>query len=128
MIPVKFSRKGCTVVSGLWDDYYFPEKHYLATDVDIDHLVPLKNAHDSGGAHWTVDQKRIFANDEENLVITYKKYNREKGSQGIDTWLPKDKSYACQYVQDWVKIKKKYELTLSARERESFELLMKNCR
>jgi hypothetical protein len=124
---VNLSKKGCSVVSGLWEDYYYPEKHQLAKDVDIDHLVPLKNAHDSGGFAWSENQKREFANDEENLVITNRKYNRQKGSQGIDTWLPVDKVYACKYIKDWMKIKNKYGLKISESEQKSYDLLIKSC-
>lgn len=126
-IPVQFAKKGCTVRSGQWDDYYFDEELVLAKDVDIDHLVPLKNAHDSGGATWSESEKEKFANDEDNLVITNRKHNRQKGSQGIDTWLPSDKNYACKYIKDWINIKKKYALRVSVAEQNSFDLLIKDC-
>jgi hypothetical protein len=101
------------VVCGIWHDSYYPEIHLLAKQVDIDHLVPLKNAHLSGGMDWNPRRKEIFANDPENLVITKRSYNREKGPKGIDGWLPLHKKYACKYVQDWVKIKKKYSLKIT---------------
>jgi hypothetical protein len=124
---VVLSKKGCTVKGGLWQDYYYPEKHTSADQVDIDHLVPLKHAYDHGGKIWTEKQKRDFANDEENLVITNRKYNREKGSQSIATWLPLHKNYACKYLLDWMKIKKKYALEITSEEQKSFDQGIKSC-
>ena len=67
--PVKFKRnKGCTVTWGTWFDLYTGQTFFKASDVDIDHVVPLKHAHEHGGASWSRRQKRIFANDMENLL------------------------------------------------------------
>lgn len=114
--PVTFDRKGCRVIKGKWKDYYYPEVHVIAKIVDIDHLVPLKHAHDTGGEKWTALRKEAFANDPDNLVITNKSYNRKKGSKGIDSWLPVHKEYACKYIKDWLRIKKKYDLKLTVKE------------
>jgi hypothetical protein len=124
---ITLNKKGCKVVSGSWDDYYYPEKLHQARQVDIDHLIPLKNAHISGGANWTLEKKKEFANDPENLVITNKRYNRSKGSKGIDSWLPVDKSYACKYVHDWIKIKTKYQLQFSEKELFTIKTIKPTC-
>lgn len=121
-IPVVFTKSGCSVKSGQWEDYYYPEVLTDAKRIDIDHLVPLKHANNSGGDIWTKDKKQEFANDSENLVITNLKYNRQKGSQGIDTWLPSNKDYACKYMKDWVHIKTKYNLSFSSEEQKSIKL------
>ncbi len=113
---VTFNKKGCTVVAGKWDDYYYPETHTIAKKVDIDHLVPLKNAHETGGYRWTKKRRETFANDPENLVVTNLRYNRKKGAKGIDGWLPVHRDYACKYIKDWVKIKKKYNLEMTSKE------------
>jgi hypothetical protein len=128
LIPVATKKKGCKIVSGAWDDYYFNEKLYTAKQVDIDHLIPLKNAHLNGASEWTSQEKEIFANDPENLVITNKRYNRSKGAKGIDKWLPIEKPYACKYVRDWVKIKKKYGLNLSEPEVYSINAIKPTCK
>lgn len=126
-VPVTYtSRKdglNCTVATGKWDDYYYPETLTKASDVDIDHLVPLKHAHDSGGSNWPKELKRKFANDPDNLVITNKVYNRQKGAKTPLEWMPVDRSYACKYMKDWIKVKKKYSLNISQKELEHFKLL-----
>lgn len=119
LIPVKSKKRGCKIVTGRWNDYYYPEVHVSAKKVDIDHLVPLKNAHLSGGESWSKDKKERFANDSENLVITNLKYNRKKGSKGIDRWLPVNPDYACKYIRDWIKIKRKYDLRILAAEEKT---------
>jgi hypothetical protein len=115
------------VKSGQWNDYYYPETLGTAKLVDIDHVVPLKHAHDVGAASWTPTEKEKFANDPENLVITNRSYNRQKGAKGIDQWLPRHRDYACKYVSDWLKIKKKYTLKLNDSERSTLEALRKDC-
>lgn len=121
LIKVKFEKNGCKVRAGKWADYYYPEFHTQATQVDIDHLVPLKSAHRTGGAKWSAELKEKFANDPENLVITKKSYNRKKGDKGIDGWLPVHEDYACKYIKDWIKIKAKYNLELSQAEKKSIK-------
>lgn len=119
---VTFKKNGCQVKAGKWADYYYPEYHLLASDVDIDHLVPLKNAHLTGGANWSSKDKETFANDPENLVITKRSYNRKKSDKGIDGWLPVHQTYACKYITDWKKIKKKYNLQLSQAEKNTINI------
>jgi hypothetical protein len=118
---VVMDKRGCRVKSGKWKDYYYPEDHTLAAKVDIDHLVPLKYAHDNGAAGWSEAHKEVFANDPENLVITNRSYNRQKGAKGIDQWLPRHKEYACKYIRDWMKIKKKYKLIIKDQERTAVQ-------
>jgi hypothetical protein len=124
---VKLNRKGCKIVSGEWDDFYYSEKLYLAKKVDIDHLIPLKNAHLSGGADWGNDLKKEFANDPENLVVTNLKYNRQKGAKGIDSWLPVNKKYACKYVKKWIYVKNKYQLTILKDEKHTIDVIRSEC-
>ena len=127
LVPVKMNKKGCIVVEGKWQDYYFDETLLIGKQVDIDHLVPLKNAHDSGGSSWDEAKKEAFANDPENLVITNKKYNRTKSSKGIDKWLPVSLNYTCKYVKDFLHIKTKYKLELKSGETQTVDLLKKKC-
>jgi hypothetical protein len=122
------SKKGCRIKSGSWDDYYYPETISDMKQIDVDHLIPLKHAYDTGGANWSPEKKEQFANDPENLVITNKKYNREKGAKGIDQWLPVNKAYACKYVRDWIKVKKKYGLNLLKDELGTIHQIKVNCR
>lgn len=128
LVAVTMNKKGCVVKKGRWNDYYYPEVHTLASKVDIDHLIPLKHAHEVGGAGWSAWEKEKFANDPANLVITNRSYNRQKGAKGIDEWLPRHQAYACKYVRDWIKIKSKYSLRTSPAEINTIESLKDDCR
>lgn len=122
--PVTFTnKKECTVKTGTWDDFYYNEVITTAKDADIDHVIPLKHANDIGGEAWSPEQKEKFANDPDNLIITNKSYNRQKGAKTIAEWLPVDRTYACRYVIKWFDLKRKYNLKISKEEVESRHLL-----
>jgi hypothetical protein len=114
---VRYAKKGCKIVSGEWEDFYTGEVYRKASLVDIDHVVSLKEAHDSGGARWSTEDKRRFANDTENLVVTGRWINRDKGAKSPRDWLPAQKERACRYLQKWLGIKKKYQLSVDSRDR-----------
>lgn len=112
-VTYRKSRRGlCTVKTGKWNDFYFDEVQNRASMVDIDHVVPLKNAWDSGAHNWSKFEREQFANDPLNLVITNRKYNRQKGAQTPLTWAPIDRKYYCKYLLRWIKVKQKYELLI----------------
>jgi hypothetical protein len=114
----KKNKKNCYVLSGLWEDYYYPEHLTRSKDVDIDHIVPLKHAWDLGAWQWSAQKRQEFANDPLNLAVTHKKYNRQKGPKSILDWLPVHKNYACRYQLDWLNVKEKYLLPISQDEKE----------
>lgn len=103
--------KECVVLTGKWEDYYFPETLQNASDIDIDHVVPLKEAWLSGASFWKAKKRESFANDPENLVITSKHTNRKKGANTPLTWAPSVREYYCKYLKQWIYIKNKYDLT-----------------
>lgn len=123
LVPVTFSRKTCTVKTGKWIDFYTGEIFFTASQVEIDHVVPVKLAHDLGGHSWDPTRKRQFYNDEDNLVITSKRNNAQKSANDITVWQPAKKDRACAQAQRWVLIKKRYQLPISATESEYLKLL-----
>jgi hypothetical protein len=127
LVPVEFNKKGCRVVHGKWDDFYHTQVHTNASQVDLDHVVALKNAHLSGGANWSHRSKEEFANDPENLVITNRAYNRKKGAKGVDKWLPVKKEYACKYVKKWMSVKNQYSLRILATEQKTIDQIRAEC-
>lgn len=114
--PVEMSKSGCTVKSGLWESFYFPEKFTLASQIQIDHVVPVAEAHRSGGAQWNSEQKAKFYNDPENLVISCSKHNGQKSDKTIAEWSPIHREYNCKWVKKYIQIKKKYNLKISTQE------------
>lgn len=128
-VPVKFKgTRHCTVVSGEWFGVYTGKTFTKASDVDVDHIVPLAHAHRHGADKWTRDQRRTFANDFENLVVVDDAANQSKSDQAPHEWLPPRKDYWCEYGRRWQRIKEKYRLWFSSRERETLGMLAETCR
>lgn len=128
-VSVKFKdTRHCTVVSGEWFGVYTGKTFTKASDVDVDHIVPLAHAHRHGADKWTRDQRRAFANDFENLVVVDDAANQSKSDQAPHEWLPPRKDYWCEYGRRWQRIKRKYQLWYSVQERKTLELLAEACR
>lgn len=96
------------VVSGRWISLYSGRVFYNASDLDIDHIVPLSWAWKHGADEWTRDKREQFANDPRNLVAVGASLNRSKGDKGLDEWLPPTNQK--QYKLRFQRIVKLYEL------------------
>ena len=117
------SANRCSIVRGRWNDPYTGKIYYKATDLDIDHIVPLKWAWEHGANRWIAEKREKFANDPVNLIAVDKSANRSKGAQGPLEWLPPNNAYHCQYVTRFVRIKQQYGLTLSGKEQKEMDRL-----
>ncbi|QOL79385.1 HNH endonuclease family protein [Pseudooceanicola spongiae] len=109
--PVTWNKAGCTVLRGRWLDPYTGQIFLDASDLDIDHVVPLAYAHERGAATWTRDKRIAFANDRRNLFAVKASENRSKGAQGPAEWLPSDSGFQCQYMLRFDRIMKLYGLS-----------------
>ena len=105
---------GCRVVSGLWKLPYSGGSTTSASQIDIDHIIPLKWAHGHGGDRWSDARKKAFANDPENLMATSSSANRSKGARGPDEWMPAINR--CRYAQRWEGLIEKYGLVTATSE------------
>ena len=85
--------------------------------VDIDHVVPLKDAWVKGAAQWDDARREVFANDPLNLVPTSASLNRQKGGSDAASWLPPDKAARCWYVARQVAVKHRYGLWVTEAEK-----------
>ena len=91
-------------------DPYSGKTFYKTDDIEIDHIVPLSLAHKLGGYLWTPQQKKVFANDKENLIRVSKTCNRSKGSKSISQWMPQNTNYHAEYIKQYDYIIQKYKL------------------
>lgn len=113
--PVQLSADGCHVIAGRWHDGY---NHTVLTnpkDIDIDHRIPLAEAHRSGADRWTAAQRRNFANayqDQDSLVITSASTNRSKADGDPASWLPLGAGRTCDYIAAWIRTKQRWQLTM----------------
>ncbi|GAA5442279.1 hypothetical protein Misp06_00453 [Microbulbifer sp. NBRC 101763] len=122
--PVTYTRSnGCKVDTGLWLDPYTGNFYSKASDLDVEHIVPLKWAHDHGGAAWSREKKRRFAEDIENLWLVDDGRNQSKGHKGPDEWMPPYEPVGKIYVQRFISIVEKYGLRLSIAESKQLRAL-----
>ncbi|MBY0498768.1 MAG: HNH endonuclease family protein [Nitrosomonas sp.] len=127
-IPVQFKdSRECTAIIGEWYGAYTGNTFTKASDLDIDHIVPLAHAHRHGAENWTKEQREIFANDFENLIAVSNSANRSKGDKSPHEWLPPLESYWCEYGKRWKRIKDKYRLWYSQQERLTLDQLAGTC-
>ncbi|MEU3093214.1 HNH endonuclease family protein, partial [Streptomyces massasporeus] len=108
----------CRAVSGRWVSVYDGKTFTDASDLDIDHMVPLANGWRSGANTWTQEERKAFANDltYPQLLAVSAASNRSKGDQGPDEWKPPSQAYWCTYARAWVSVKSDYELSVTEAE------------
>lgn len=130
-IPVAFKdERRCQVASGEWVGPYTGTLVTEASDLDIDHMVPLANAHRSGGWQWPEDRKELYANHLDypgHLVAATQPANRAKSDKGPEAWRPDDRGYWCQYALDWIEIKRSWELTATPNEADALREMVESC-
>jgi len=120
----------CQVLSGEWVDPYTGQTIYESSNLDIDHMVPLKNAHDSGGWQWNATKKKEFANDRSypnHLIAVTSSANRQKGAKGPEDWKPSNTDYWCTYAISWTDIKGKWNLTVTEAELFALQEMLNYC-
>ena len=100
------------------------------SDLDIDHLVPLKNAYLSGGWKWDPEIRERYANyldDESHLVAVTARANRSKGAKGPEEWRPRDEGYWCEYAFHWTEVKTRWQLTMTKAEADAVLEMLSTC-
>jgi S1-C subfamily serine protease len=130
-IEVSFVQdNSCYVSSGKWFDPYNGEFLYEASQIDIDHFIPLYNVHISGGWLWSEEKKTQFANnlnDPDLLIAVESRTNREKSSHTPDQWKPENTSYWCEYAYDWIRIKYEWNLSVTQNEWDALQEMTATC-
>lgn len=121
---------GCSIANGRWVSVYDGAITTDASKFDIDHVVALKEAWDSGANGWTSARRRDFANDLTNafsLVAVSASSNRSKSDQDPADWLPSRTAYRCAYVREWIKVKKAWNLSVDQREYDALARVLGRC-
>ncbi|MEV0524981.1 HNH endonuclease family protein [Streptomyces sp. NPDC050439] len=119
----------CAATSGTWKSPYDGGTWTAASDVDIDHVVPLSEAWKSGASGWTTAQREGFANDlsRPQLIAVTDNVNQSKGDQDPAEWMPPTASYHCYYARMWVDVKHHYSLTVNAAEKTKLSSVLNGC-
>ena len=130
LVPVKKSGARCTITSGKWLSAYDGRTWLLGRDVQIDHLVSLKEVWDSGGWAWSAAQRSEYANDLVNgitLNVTTKSENAKKDEKDPSNYLPPLVSYRCAYLANWVAVKVQWKLSMDQSEYGRVRKLLQGC-
>jgi hypothetical protein len=130
LVPLQLDARGCRGLSGLWFDPFTARLFTNPRDLDIDHLVPLKEAHESGGHAWRADVRRAYANDLANpghLIAVHNGTNRSKGARDPAEWLPPNEAYHCAYVRAWIDVKRAWNLSMDRAEVAAIRRVLAGC-
>ena len=109
----------CAVVEADWISAYDGVKTSDRSTVEIDHVVALKEAWDSGAWGWNEAQRTAFANDTSDsrtLLAVSSSSNRSKSDRDPSNWLPSLRGYVCTYVSNWISIKARWNLSMDQSE------------
>ncbi len=129
----KEKTRECVVLSGTLIDPFsgetinFVRGNVSSMEVQIDHVVALSNAWQTGAFKLSIKDRTAFANDPLNLLAVKGRLNSQKRDGDAATWLPPLKSYRCDYVLRQMAVKIKYKLWFTAPEKEAMIRILKSC-
>ena len=129
IVPAQGSR--CSLSDGEWISRYDGlTEQGNGRGFDVDHLVPLAEAWQSGARGWTADRRERYANDlgyEHSLIAVSARSNRSKGARDPATWLPPSAGQHCWYAAAWVAVKTRWSLTVDPTEGDTLESILSSC-
>ncbi|KAG9092037.1 hypothetical protein FRC06_000274 [Ceratobasidium sp. 370] len=119
----------CAATSGTWVSVYDGATWTAGSDLDIDHLVPLKEAWLSGARSWTTARHEALANDltRPQLLAVTDNVNESKGDRDPANWMPPLASYHCTYIRAWITVKYYYGLTIDLAEKTALTNYLSAC-
>ncbi|MFM8825184.1 MAG: HNH endonuclease family protein [Candidatus Nanopelagicus sp.] len=129
-ITFKEGTRECKVIAGQLLDPFSGRLITFSADkvvVDIDHVVALSNAWQTGAAYFDKNKRSQIANDPLNLLAVDAKLNRKKGDGDAATWLPPYKAFRCEYVARQVAVKAKYGLWVTQPEKAAIGKILSTC-
>ncbi|MEU3559715.1 HNH endonuclease family protein [Kitasatospora sp. NPDC006786] len=122
---------GCKLIGGEWYSYYDGVTVTDAAGLDVDHIVPLAEVHDSGGYAWDAARREAYANDQGSpltLVAVTARSNRAKGDKDPADWLPPlGGDVHCRYAAEWVSTKLRWTLAADQREADALIRIAEGC-
>ena len=125
--------RDCVVERGVLQDRYsgqiieFQRGEKTSALVQIDHVVALSNAWQTGIFQSTLKIRTNFANDPLNLMAVKGSLNSQKGDGDAATWLPPNKAFRCEYVTRQIQVKVKYGLWVTKAEKEAMSRVISAC-
>jgi hypothetical protein len=132
-ITIKAGTHGCLVLAGTLADPYtgrkisFVRGQTTSSAVQIDHVVALMDAWQSGAQQIGQAQREALANDPLNLLAVDGPSNEQKGAGNAATWLPPVKGYRCAYVARQITVKAAYRLWVTQPEHDAMAQILSTC-
>ncbi|HEY9327014.1 MAG TPA: HNH endonuclease family protein [Streptomyces sp.] len=120
----------CKLTGGSWLSPYDGVTVTDAGGLDVDHMVPLAEVHDSGGYAWDAARREAYANDQGSsltLIAVTAKSNRSKADKDPAQWMPPAGGYHCQYTAEWVATKLRWDLAVDDAERQALLGTAEDC-
>jgi len=96
---------------GIWVCPYSGKVFHSSSNLDIDHVVPLKYAWEHGAENWSDKEREVFANDMDNLLAVNRIVHSGKGDSSPDKWLPPNISFHAEYIAKFISICDRYKLS-----------------
>lgn len=121
---------GCSLIGGEWRSAYDGLVLTDASQLQIDHVVALAEAWDSGASAWTADRRMRFANDLEvswSLIAVSGASNQSKSDHDPAEWLPPDAGDLCPFASAWIAVKVRWQLSVDGLERDVLTGLVNEC-
>ncbi|MFK8845031.1 HNH endonuclease family protein [Streptomyces sp. Ac-502] len=128
--PEVTGRCKITKGTGTWWSWYDEATLTTKDDVDIDHMVPLGEAWDSGARTWTAAERQAYANDlddERSLLAVHDSANQSKADRDPAEWTPPAASARCRYLADWVTVKTRWRLSTDTTEHAAVKKIAAGC-
>lgn len=128
--PAQVKPTGCRVVAGEWISLYDGLRTGDPADIEIDHVVALAEAWDSGASAWDEGRRQAFANDldhPEALRAVSGATNQAKGDADPAGWRPPRPEAWCEFAHDWVAVKVVWQLSADQPEVDALHRLFDTC-
>ena len=120
----------CSLQGGRWYSAFDGIETTDPSTFDVDHMVPLKEAWDSGAWAWDPTRREAFANDmsiPESLIAVSASSNRSKGAKDPAEWMPPSEDFHCSYLAAWIAVKQHWGLSMDQTEHAVVSALRIDC-
>lgn len=129
--PVLWADKlECVPDQGRWSDRYLSSTITRTLDADVTLHVPTAVAYASGGDAWTPTTRQAYLTDTDHPatleVVTAGSGHNPRGQDPAE-WKPSAPSTWCAYAIDWVAVKSRWELSITAAERDALTEMLDSC-
>ncbi len=122
--------KNCSLEGGRWYSAFDGIETNDPSTFDVDHMVPLKEAWDSGAWAWDPTRREAFANDmsiPESLIAVSASSNRSKGAKDPAEWMPPSEDFHCSYLAAWIAVKQHWGLSMDQAEHDAISTVRISC-